>query len=120
MSAYHLLAILLSMVLCLLGCEPDITVCELPEELNTCESDDDCLLAYCGIDCCGCERVASERQFDETYCMVRFEDGPDTARRQCQEARDTVCDDVTCIGTTACAHPTRAECNDAGRCIAGN
>jgi hypothetical protein len=97
------------------GCDPDISVCELPEDLNVCDGDGDCLLAYCGIDCCECERVASVRQFDETYCMATVDDGYETARRQCQEARDTVCGDGAC--TSPCPHPTRAACED-GHCVA--
>jgi hypothetical protein len=98
------------------GCEPDISVCELPDELNTCENDDDCLIAYCGIDCCRCERVASTRQFDETYCMATLADGYEAARSLCQEARDTVCSGEPC--TNPCPHPQRAVC-DGGRCVAG-
>jgi hypothetical protein len=97
------------------GCDPDVSVCELPEELNVCENDDDCLIAYCGIDCCSCERVASVQQFDETYCMARFDEGYAAARSLCQEARDTVCGDGAC--TTPCPHPHRAAC-DGGRCVA--
>jgi hypothetical protein len=98
------------------GCEPDITVCELPEELNTCEDDNDCLLAYCGVNCCPCEVVASREQFEETYCMVDIVEGFDRARTYCEEARDTVCDGVDCIGTP-CPHPRGAAC-DGGQCVA--
>ena len=96
------------------GC--DITVCELDERDNTCEDDGDCLLAFCGTNCCPCELVASRRQFDSTYCMVEVGEGFDTARRECQEARETICEGVVCTGAVACPHPTRARC-DEGRCV---
>lgn len=98
-----------------LSCD-DITVCELPESLNTCEGHDECFLVYCGVECCPCKRVASENQFDETYCMVKIEDGFDAARRQCQEAREKSCDGVECGGIAACPQPVKAECRE-GRCV---
>lgn len=99
------------------GCDPEITVCELPEELNVCEDDDDCLLVYCGVNCCPCEVVASRDQFEETYCMVDIVEGFDRARSYCEEARDTVCDDVSCTGANPCPHPRDAACDD-GHCVA--
>lgn len=96
------------------GCE--ITVCELNEEDNVCDDDGDCLLAYCGTNCCPCEIPVSRRQFESTYCMVEASEGFDAARRECREARETVCEDVDCRGTTVCPRPTRARC-DGGHCV---
>ena len=110
-----LLGILASWALA--GCDLEITVCELPESLNTCGGDGDCFLVYCGVECCPCERVASARQFEETYCMVRASAGHTAAREECQEARDTNCEGVSCTGVNACPHPVDAVCED-GRCVA--
>jgi hypothetical protein len=96
-----------------LGCDTsDVTVCELPEELNTCAGDGDCSLAYCGVECCPCERVASRRQLDETYCMG---DEFGIAREACEEARTLACGGVDCLASP-CPHPTRAAC-ESGRCV---
>lgn len=96
------------------GCDADdISVCELPESLNTCEGDDDCLLVYCGVECCPCERVASRRQLDETYCM---DDRFDFAREACEEARQQVCEGVSCIDNP-CPHFAGARC-EGGICVA--
>lgn len=102
--------------LAIAGCE--VTVCELPESENVCSGDSDCLLAYCGTNCCPCEIPVSRRQFEGTYCMVDVRDGFEAARRECREARETICEGVVCTGLTACPHPTRARC-DGGRCVAG-
>jgi len=118
MSPHHWQVLTLAaLLLVFAGCDPDISVCELPEELNVCEDDGDCLLVYCGVNCCPCEIAASQDQFDETYCMVRVEDGFEAARRHCEEARDTACEGVSCTGVNACPHPTAAVCDD-GRCTA--
>lgn len=95
----------------------DITVCELPDEDNQCSADSDCLLVFCGVSCCPCERVASRRQFEGTYCMVIVDKGFDAARRQCTEAREKTCDGVVCTGVQACPHPLGARC-EGGRCVA--
>ena len=96
------------------GCDrSDISVCELPDDLNTCEDDSDCVLVYCGVECCPCERVASRRQLDETYCMG---DDFGVARQACEEARELACDGVDCMANP-CPHPTRAVC-DNGICVA--
>ncbi len=100
-----------------MGCD-DITVCALPESDNGCHGDGDCLLVYCGISCCPCEWVASRGQFDQTYCMVEVGEGFTKARSACSEARDTACDGVSCTGANACPHPTRARCDEEGRCVA--
>jgi hypothetical protein len=101
--------------LALSGCE--ITVCELPEEDNVCDDDADCLLAFCGTNCCPCEMVVSRRQLEGTYCMVPVAEGFEAAREECREARETVCEGVSCTGLSACPHPRRARC-DGGRCVA--
>jgi hypothetical protein len=110
-----------SLVLALLcslmwGCDLDITVCELPESDNVCEGDSDCLLVYCGVECCPCERVASRRQLEGTYCMVPVEEGFEAARRECREAREKSCEDADC-GLGVCPHPRSAVCED-GMCVA--
>lgn len=118
MRPNNVAASILGVLVIIAGCDPEITVCELPEELNVCEVDDDCLLVYCGVNCCPCEVVASRDQFEETYCMVDIVEGFDRARSYCEEARETVCDpDGSCTGANPCAHPRDAACDD-GHCVA--
>jgi hypothetical protein len=102
-----------------LGCDPEVSVCELPEHLNTCDGDGDCLLTYCLINCCPCPVAASRRQYDETYCMIDVDDVNDysVAREYCEEARDQVCEGVSCRDNP-CPYFTRAICDD-GLCVAG-
>jgi hypothetical protein len=110
--------VLLCFVSLLMACDLDITVCELPEEDNVCSGPEDCMLLYCGVECCPCPRPASRRQFEGTYCMVPIEEGVSAARQECREAREKNCDGVECRGLTACpSPPTRAACRD-GRCQA--
>lgn len=101
------------------ACDPEVSVCELPENLNTCESNGDCLLAYCLINCCPCPVAVSQRQYDETYCMTAVDDVDDydVAREYCEEARERVCEDVSCTDNP-CPYFNRAVCED-GICVAG-
>ncbi len=102
-------------VLLLASCQRE-GACYLPEEDNRCSGDDDCLLAYCGVSCCPCEIAVSRTQFENTFCMATIADGFEIARDSCEEARETVCDGVSCMDQP-CPHPTRAVC-DEGLCHA--
>lgn len=108
--------VLCCVLLSLTGCGRE-GACELPEEDNLCDGDGDCLLAYCGVSCCACEVAVSRRQFEGTYCMATVDQGFEVARDLCEEARDMVCDGVSCGGASACPHPVRAVCEE-GRCHA--
>ena len=98
------------------GCDRE-GACELHDEDNVCSGDGDCLLAYCGVNCCPCELAISQRQFDGTYCLASVTEGFAIARDRCQEARDLSCEGFSCTGANPCPHPTRAVCED-GHCHA--
>lgn len=100
------------LIIILFNLNCDVTVCEYKEEDNVCEDNDDCLIAYCGVDCCACEAVLSTRQFESTYCMSR---SYQEARGLCADAREKSCENMDC-GITACPHPPAAKCED-GKCI---
>lgn len=93
-----------------LNCNP--SVCEYKEEDNVCKGDEDCLIAYCGVDCCACPVILSKKQFNSTYCMA---ESYSEARGLCKEAREKRCEDVDC-SSQICPHPKGTKCEN-NKCI---
>lgn len=91
------------------GCIPD-KLCETVEKDNRCDSNADCVVAFCAADCDNCRVVVSRKQADRAYCLiVEGEDVPD----RCREAyEDLNCSSVPPI----CPPPGNPVC-DGGKCI---
>ena len=96
--------------LSLAGCIPD-QLCDTVDKDNTCDSDNDCVVAYCAADCDNCRVVVSEKQADRAYCLII--DGDDIPSR-CREAYN----ELNCNSTLPpiCPPPGTPRCQE-GRCV---
>ena len=72
----------------LCACTIPDKICEVDREDNTCNSDSDCVIAYCAADCTICPAVYSRKQVDEAWCLTPIDESP---RDRCVEAAESVC-----------------------------
>lgn len=96
--------------LALSACIPD-KLCDTVDKDNKCDSNGDCVRAFCAADCDLCTKVYSKKQADRAYCLVI--EGDDVPER-CREAyEDLDCSSElppVCPEEGAEAHCVEGEC----------
>jgi len=60
----------LALISLLAGCTIPDKLCDSVAKDNTCDSNADCVKAYCAVDCDHCEKVYSRKQADRAYCLI--------------------------------------------------
>jgi hypothetical protein len=98
-------------VLALGGCiVEDGTSCDADPAVNTCATDEDCVMASCSADCCDAPTAYSVRQLGAAPCLVPL---GETASQACVDWGASQCGEVTiCLSDPS----LKAGC-DAGVCV---
>jgi hypothetical protein len=94
----------------LAGCIPD-KLCDTVSKDNKCDSNTDCVVAFCAADCDNCRVVVSQKQADRAYCLVI--DGEEIPSR-CREAWEEL--DCNTTLPPICPPPGDPRCID-GECV---